>query len=96
MTGFPGVQKFTANGTISPLAITRIWSIDFACSVSAGSLALYNTTTSTTLMLQVASDLQGVGHEVWPNGFLVNNKNGIFVMSGSGATTSYINFSTEL
>jgi len=95
MQGLVGVQSFTADGTISPLAITRIWSVDFACSVSASSVALYNSTTNTALFIRVTSDSQGVGHQDWPMGLLVPNSSGIFVMTGAGSTVTKIMYQTE-
>ena len=96
MQGLVGLQSFTADGTMSPLAITRIWSVDFASTVSTSNVTLYNSLTSTSLMIRVTSDAQGVGHQEWPMGLLVPNTSGVFVMSGAGSQVTKVMYQTEI
>ena len=89
-----GYQRFTANGTVSPFGITRVYSVDFFSSISTSHLALHNAFPSTTdtVWIKCQSDNQGVGTNEWTQGVLFNN--GVYVNTGSGNQVVVIGYSS--
>ena len=81
-----GLQRFTANGVVTPSgSALRLYSLDFASSVSSTHITLWNGIDSSSayqLMIRLMSDSQGTAHNEWVEGIPFSS--GIYLNTSSG------------
>jgi hypothetical protein len=89
MESMAGLQRFTANGTITPTNTPlRVYSLDLTSSVSSTSLSLWDGLSSATtynLMLRLSSsayNTQGTAHKEWSEGVAFSS--GVYLNTSSG------------